>query len=488
MPPPELPDEVRDWPDDPFSLLGVERGADDLTVRRAYTRLIRRFKPELYPEQFSRIRNAYEACQRQASWFFAEQLATDSEQQAEPRARPPEVRTDPNGLEQLWREAIGGNRPHAYDGLVGLAANRFEATEVSLRLYWLLAVEPTLDVVRTRHDWLLQALTHTQLSGPAVELYRRELQADPEAGLGGPYRDLLAIPGHVYQLLNLAQMRVVAAIRLDRHDLIESDLNQLKPRIGGDDDPAWLAFLVNTIEWSVWSQSTTVFDFCMRELDALKHLELRCGYQFDRIDASLYIGTEVLDRSKQMLSRFVRLLVLTVANPDGASRAEVRSGLSEVAKRPHDYLETFDDLFRVNRSNLGRVIWGLLQRYDRPLTSKLPDDVLRTYVRQVLEIAYHKSKLRTFNVISNDGTPWQELSSVLLDFLVRDHIDPEDLASACVEDDEMPIRHIGEILRNDVNLRIVWLACELSPCEQSVRRIQTRIGIAGFGGARNTSR
>ena len=57
---PALPDDPADWPKNPAELLGVEPGADARELRRAYTRLIRVYKPEQEPEKFQRIRAAYE--------------------------------------------------------------------------------------------------------------------------------------------------------------------------------------------------------------------------------------------------------------------------------------------------------------------------------------------------------------------------------------------------------------------------------------------
>ncbi|MEM6531275.1 MAG: hypothetical protein AAF654_01560 [Myxococcota bacterium] len=56
----ELPDTG-----DPFELLGVEPTVDEVGLRRAYSRLVRRFRPERAPEEFKRIRKAFdEAKQR----------------------------------------------------------------------------------------------------------------------------------------------------------------------------------------------------------------------------------------------------------------------------------------------------------------------------------------------------------------------------------------------------------------------------------------
>src|SRR5262245_66347645 len=93
MSPPELPENLRDWPDDPFDVLGVRRGDDDAELKRAYTRLIRRFKPEHFPEQFRRIREAYETALEHANWFGhfrPPQPEPEPRPEPEPAAREPQ--------------------------------------------------------------------------------------------------------------------------------------------------------------------------------------------------------------------------------------------------------------------------------------------------------------------------------------------------------------------------------------------------------------
>jgi curved DNA-binding protein CbpA len=47
--------------EDPYAVLGIERGAGAEDVRRAYFRLVRVHTPEAHPEEFKRVRAAYEA-------------------------------------------------------------------------------------------------------------------------------------------------------------------------------------------------------------------------------------------------------------------------------------------------------------------------------------------------------------------------------------------------------------------------------------------
>src|SRR5262245_58458528 len=64
-----LPEDIRRWPRDPYQVLGVAPRCDPLEARKAYTRLIRHFKPEQYPEHFRLIREAYDSVKRDALFF-----------------------------------------------------------------------------------------------------------------------------------------------------------------------------------------------------------------------------------------------------------------------------------------------------------------------------------------------------------------------------------------------------------------------------------
>jgi len=55
-----LPDDLDDWPEDPFEILGVTKDVEQRTAHRAYIRLIKKFKPDHSPEQFQKIHEAFE--------------------------------------------------------------------------------------------------------------------------------------------------------------------------------------------------------------------------------------------------------------------------------------------------------------------------------------------------------------------------------------------------------------------------------------------
>jgi curved DNA-binding protein CbpA len=47
----------------PFDILGVNEDANDEAIKKAYLQKVRQYPPERAPEQFKRIRSAFEASQ-----------------------------------------------------------------------------------------------------------------------------------------------------------------------------------------------------------------------------------------------------------------------------------------------------------------------------------------------------------------------------------------------------------------------------------------
>ncbi|HSQ57043.1 MAG TPA: J domain-containing protein [Gemmata sp.] len=296
-----LPEDPRRWPGDPFELLGVERSASETDIRRAYTRLIRKFKPEHFPEQFRRIREAYEAALQQRKWFgfihfdppaeddpapaivTAESTGTETAPRDEPREleRPrPVARPE----EAAWALAIAGKRAEGYSQLAELARAKSENSELALRLYWLLAIEPAIDEDRTRHDWLAEALRRSCLRGEAVELYRRELEASPEQALLGPYENILKCDATSNDRLSLSRLRVSAAAIARKWNVIDAELEFLAREPGDFAETAWLSYLVIAMGILHFEYPPKVYRRCKDLLGGLRHLELREAWVFDQLD------------------------------------------------------------------------------------------------------------------------------------------------------------------------------------------------------------
>jgi curved DNA-binding protein CbpA len=137
----ELSENLDEWPTDHLELLGVEKGADKKTLKRAYTRLIRRFKPDHFPDQFRRIREAYDEILEdlERETFFAQFNESPDEEEGDglndDELKQAEEVSDESI--ELWRLAVSGKMEEAINGFKKLF-NEDPQAEVALKLYWLL--------------------------------------------------------------------------------------------------------------------------------------------------------------------------------------------------------------------------------------------------------------------------------------------------------------------------------------------------------------
>lgn len=172
-----LPDELSDWPVSPHHVLGVSDEADRRTIRRAYARLLRIYRPDEFPEQFNRILEARDYLVRAAEYRASsiEQKSNESEWLTEvssiddisrlqsiPKLIEQPVPTDrlatdlavDNTIDSAWQKAINGETKRAYEELCTLVdRDRLAA----VRLYWLERLFPALNGSKDRRpvDWLL---------------------------------------------------------------------------------------------------------------------------------------------------------------------------------------------------------------------------------------------------------------------------------------------------------------------------------------------
>ena len=127
---PRLPDT-----DDPFVLLGVERDADTRTIRQAYARLIRIYRPDRAPREFQRIHAAFEEMQRTES--LGSELGKLRVERQAGAADPGDASAEPRSGQRSAATAPSGQPPSgaSSDGGADLdETERARATEVARRL------------------------------------------------------------------------------------------------------------------------------------------------------------------------------------------------------------------------------------------------------------------------------------------------------------------------------------------------------------------
>jgi hypothetical protein len=465
MPEHHLPNDPRNWPDDPFQLLGVEPPVSEQDLKRAYTRLIRRFKPEHHPEQFRRVREAYEAALERAKWFgFFTAHPSPSPPPSEPTksvsplSPPPfePAETFPvverkaeiprpaivDPVEEAWKLAVADYQPEAYSRLIDLDRARPHNPDLALRLYWLLAIQPGLDPARSRHDWLLASLTRSRLSGPALELYKRELEANSETGLFEPYTRLLEVDASGGNLMWIARQRLGVAGLKRSWAAIDIDLCVLSERAAKLDEVAWLSFLVGVMGYVGFDQPAPIYERCNDLLAGLRHLELRESWAFDQIEEQQQMAR--VWRWAAIAPTQVREVVRDawVAPTEGWKKA-MRRAAAWVANDPVSALRQFDVAAGVPECQQVLATFQRLLDDCQPARAiAYPPEVIRGLVGEFL----------LTNAVGN----YAGMRAELLRFLIRDAIDPQELVQVCVVDSTLGPRTLIEHVRADPVLRLVW--------------------------------
>lgn len=466
-----LPDDVSQWPNDHNELLGVVYGVSPRDLRRAYNRLIRIYKPEQFPEQFRRIREAYEYLLRIAELFgrhtepseaapvdeplilpmpqetssekASDEWTADSPQLIEENLEARRMRSLDEEGDELWEKAIAGRPNDAYERLAQMTQQYAGRTELYLRLYWLRALFPEVDARRVPSDWLVQGLLATGFAGPLRELYREEMANDPAEALAERYERLLDAPMSAALLADLIEWRFHAAVRLRRWSAIADDVQRLHRRFGLEEDHLWLRLvfgLCDVLAWMDDAEASALFGVCRAEIDRHQHLAQKLSFLFDRHDLLLIASAGWHDLNR--LSHVPKPLLRLIADSWSRSCAEVRTSLLEIldwmTEAPIVCLTHLDEMHKRAPATLA-VFGELLDQFEQSLQSERERDD-RSEVAQIFlaQLTTHYSGER----------------NRLLMFCLREDITPEEIAAVASED-------WASTINADWPLRYVCRACRL---------------------------
>ena len=172
--PSDHPDDLPET-DEPFELLGVDFDeADPRSLKKAYVALIKRYRPDRTPDEFMRIRQAYEAALAVLRWSRLDML--DDDEVEEFREAPQRLeRLDSSTAGAEWSIPIGsdldrGDISAAIDGFArAIAEERPLAAELAFE--WL--HEPWLARLVTRPELAWENLRKQDNRWAAIELLRR---------------------------------------------------------------------------------------------------------------------------------------------------------------------------------------------------------------------------------------------------------------------------------------------------------------------------
>jgi len=496
-----LPKNIRDWPSDPFKLLGVEVNVTERDLRRSYVRLIKRYKPEQHPEEFRRIRDAYEQIKQEGDYRRPFVPSSDAADDCTLDSNSPireatdeagvfhgsektdgdEVTNDAPDLaivrEDLlaaaWQEACHSDPEAAYNEIVPLASTVPHSEDVYLRLYWLLRTFPLIDPIRSPCAWLSDGIRRYGLASRVGALYRNELSDSPDEAFNANADRLVAELRAPRDILAMLDCRWRAGARLDQSrpgvqsfssiERMKRDIDTVGSRLQEQDELTWASMLVRAIELAAWrhhdGDAGLVANLSM-ELDGAQHLHYTLRSLLDHRDETVLTAaawrrlrhqhrearTSPVSRIALELIREAAIFPISeIIQTAGACAAEMAASRQETLA----VLDKFNLVspFLVTKLNSALQQAAIDCSLSDPSDSRegLPM-VVSNYVLE--SNWYNYSKFRTS----------------LLDFCIHEAVDPPVVAELVRGDERLMVdtdKHLADAIDADVPLHCVKLADRL---------------------------
>ncbi|HEX3313638.1 MAG TPA: J domain-containing protein [Gemmataceae bacterium] len=396
----ELADDPESWPLDPYALLGVGHGIDPRELRKRYNALIRRFKPEQYPEQFRRIREAYEQVKLQEQWrrcmpppepaplpdsresAAVPELPTpgSSPDGAESWTAPPPQPTFESKLERLWTLAGAGMVDEAYRKLRELEREQPGSRELAIRRYWLVSAFPELEPARDPLEVALRMLADDPGQSPLWAEVRLRGHLAPNWPFEPLFDEMLESARTPLPLTILYDIRWQAALQIGSWRLLLEDVPSARLRLR-EHPSEWARMLLQVVDKLAWigePAAAKAFGELVVEIERAAKGDRAFDFELDRLDflgelAPQWLRVEPRSQLESMLHDFV-------AVSWRCHRDSVRAGMidlcPQLAANVTASMRTLDDWARNCPAVLAQLVRTINEGYHlnrpRPTT---PEDL-----------------------------------------------------------------------------------------------------------------
>lgn len=303
----ELPENPNEWPADPFAILGVSRSSDATEIRRAWFQLVRRFHPDRFPEQFQRLRAAYE---RAVQWGNHRQSQLTGSDRVSPSAHFT-FRNDPSAAHRAEPGAIDpkpeeSRKALLEDDLLQLLASRSQA-DVAQRLSELDAAHPgnsrltycrylfhflhelqSLKNGDTRLVLLFELARDERYAAHTSRWLEWELISNPALARSTVWNELMAGEFGLSLVWPLVEARWRTIGWLHAGEVMR-DIKCLE-QIKSDDDALWEAIQLRSVEYTTWRTAPGFREHEWSLRDLLAQAGWKSAPQQDRLEELRYLG------------------------------------------------------------------------------------------------------------------------------------------------------------------------------------------------------
>jgi hypothetical protein len=450
-----LSDDPAGWPVDPYELLGVDRGCDEKVLRRAYSRLIRKYRPEQHPDEFQKIRDAYDLARGMldisgisqgwdGDWQVAVERPGGLSARSVPAPGPMSER-----VSAIWELALQGDVEAALAALDREFGKYPESVEAAHCRYWLLKLSPALndDVIVT---WIGEYVVRHPASPAFTNRLQAELAWSPWLVRRQELAALLDSDLPSQRLAEFALARWKSLAMADEFDLIVSEVETVRSKMTLDSTNDWIRLLAATLSLFVWGPVgiRRQFDALHKQLNEFSELQLQMPHVFDEAEQLDALRDEFVRGGESYTAQAHELLKIDSRCPHD----EVQDAVFLMARRVHadgpDAISKFEAMARTRPVTAG-CLWQLLARFNWcrfPTVSEDDEDLLKKLV------------LRFMNATDWANLTYARLS--VLKFCVAEGIPVNVLALLVYEHVDIPKEfreQIAQFLYNDGTL---GLACE----------------------------
>ena len=270
----KLPDDLSQWPDDNWELFGLDSNASYDELRKAYSKLIKLFRPETRPDHFQRIQRAFETLrdliQSKENGNPNERQNADSENNEEIQSR--RSKRQKAFLSALYNQYI---YKADWDGARKFLENAIEQAQSEektdefsdldelpyLYMFWLqyALCPPDKDVFPDIIKYLIMGENAHQdedmsLSIKTLFFFLERKELSHKDSIYDYTMSHLDFPA-ILLLVNIRWLNLRFEEEFDDVDVILSDLETLKKRFKSQNPKAWIRINIEAIEHLLWVKS-----------------------------------------------------------------------------------------------------------------------------------------------------------------------------------------------------------------------------------------
>lgn len=436
-----LPDDTARWPYEPAKVLNVPADADAKSIKRAYAKLLRIYRPEDAPDAFQRLMAARDALlitsrnpsntgwnrpsskppqpppelqtlvetdefsNGDASQNDGSQNddqpnnASPSDHESTPENVGPGVRVHSPGRDQkrlaaAWNLAVEGDLQEAYAACQKLAN---EIPEAAIRAHWLLRLDPTLDDKLQPIDWLLNDADRLP-TDTTLELLARWLEFTPEDSRDDRFIPLLNNPDFA-EIVRPVRWREFARSR--RFDLLEKEWDQCNWS-AGHQGQYWTGFLLSVLTMRKEPAAVRLAQRCVADLSDVNADGASFADSIVEQQLDLYAEIIRLQQDKQLTEwREIRRILVDIPESPRKWQAYMNPLMRDWWHAPSAALDRLDELARTAPA-LGVHLFNEFRnhrRWDDPLLEERVEEAWKLVEPEVEEdTAYGILRVKVINI------------------------------------------------------------------------------------------